>query len=178
MRFILLLLFSFLQGFSLYCHALEIDPSLYLIEEKAVDAYVSKTNEFKTKITPSDLKKAEKNQYIYKAVVYILNNEKSNIKVTTGNLKVSRQKPNISDITEIKIHNRQMKHKGSLIVPSESDLKQVVLKPNETAVFNLEIRSFNEINKSKFNYKINDFYNNRFNSWSGSIDSNVINTYK
>ena len=178
MKFMPYLYFAFLQSISLYCYALEIEPSLYLMEEKTVKATVSKTDEYKTKITPSDLTTADKKQYIYKAIVYLKNNEKFNVKVTTGNLKTSRVKPHLSDVTEIKIHNRQSKHNGSHVIPSESELKYVVLRPNETAELKLDMRSFIEIKKSKFNYKINDLYNNRFNSWSGSIDSNVIETYK
>ena len=173
-----LILFTILTfALNTYCHALEIKPSLYLLEEKTVSAYVSKSNVPKTKITPSDLVKADKKQYIYKAIVYLTNDDKSRVKVITGSLSASRQKLDISDITEIKIHNRKEVHNDSLVIPSDSDLKLVELRPNETARFSIEIRSFRELQKTKFSYTIKDFYNNRYNTWSGNIESEIIETY-
>jgi hypothetical protein len=159
-----LLLLSILF-FSINTHAseLEFEPFLYLINKSTVESYSSKPKTSKPKY-----------KYKYKVLIHIKNISKQHVKIMTGNLSSTILH---YETKEISIQNTHKTYKDSLIIPSETEINLVELRPNERTSFNLEFSSTKLILKSTIEYAISDLYNNRFKHWSGTIKSNSIDTY-
>jgi len=60
-------------------------------------------------------------------------------------------------------------------LPSVSDLKIVVIRPNESARIKHDFTSFKMIDKAYATYSMDEYYDNHFGCWAGSVKSKLIN---
>ena len=162
MKYILIVLIIF--NFSAHAAELEITTAvIHYKEANDVQAYIYNPRGYVTKT-----------QHTYNAILILKNISKSNISIATGILKASQEK-GLDQPTEITIEHNKPVTSNSELIPSVSDLKIVVIRPNESARIKHDFTSFKMIDKAYITYSMDKYYDNRFGYWTGSVKSNLIN---
>jgi len=115
-----------------------------------------------------------KTQHTYNAILIVKNISKSDISVATGILK-AKQERGVNQPIKITIEHNKVLSGDSEVIPSVSDLKIVVIRPNESARIKHDFTSFEMIDKAYITYSMDEYYDNRFGYWTGSVKSNLIN---
>lgn len=165
MKYILIALIIF--NFRAHAGELEITTNvIHYKESNDVKVYIYNPKGYVTKT-----------RHTYSAILIVKNISKSNISVSTGVLKAGRTR--MSDQpTEITIEHKKVHSSDSEVIPSVSDLKIVVVRPNESARIKLDFKSLQMIDNAYITYSMNEYYDNRFGYWTGSVKSNLINIKK
>jgi len=162
MKYILVVLAIF--NFSAHAAELEITTAvIHYKEANDVQAYIYNPRGYVTKT-----------QHTYNAILILKNISKSDISVATGILKASQQR-GLNQPAEITIEHNKVHSSESEVIPSISDLKIVVIRPNESARIKHDFTSFEIIDQAYLTYSMDKYYDNRFGYWTGAVKSNLIN---
>ena len=163
-KYLLLLL-----GFASFSFAgdLEIiNPALMFTSKEEVKAYIYKTESYEDRV-----------RYTYTGFFWLRNTSNTTQQVMTGMLSPGHSIKQDS-IASVRLTHPRKSVDGSLLVPSPSELKLVTLNPSEVALVELSFGSSVKLTQFELEYSPSDHYADRFQFWTGTVKSDIIDIPK